>query len=179
LLEICFVDSEADAELYQDNFAEICDVIAEVLGGDGGIDVIPPPEPDVAFHAIGTCSYFGGPDDTGVSPSEGLAFIDSVDDAPQLFLPFQPEGTTGLARRLNPYVPYVACRWDYDVTPKAMMLDHMALVKSLRNGTFIKAFPADWGPNQNTGRVADLSPGLMDYLGIDTDDEVEVIFPHE
>ena len=36
------------------------------------------------------------------------------------------------------------------------------------------ALPADWGPNEKTGRVADLSPGLMEALGIDTDDEVEV-----
>ena len=41
------------------------------------------------------------------------------------------------------------------------------------------AFPADWGPNEKTGRIADLSPGLMDALNIDTDDEVEVIFPYE
>jgi len=40
------------------------------------------------------------------------------------------------------------------------------------------AFPADWGPHENTGRVADISPGLMDDLGIQTDDEVEVIFPY-
>jgi hypothetical protein len=41
------------------------------------------------------------------------------------------------------------------------------------------AYPADWGPHENTGRVADISPGLMQYLGIETDDEVEVIFPYE
>ena len=58
----------------------------------------------VLFHAEGKCSQFGGPEDTGVSPSEGLAFIFDVDQAPQLFLPYQPSGTTGLARRLNPYV---------------------------------------------------------------------------
>jgi len=178
LLEVCFVDSEADAEIYNTQFVEICEAIADVLGGDDDEGVVVP-EPDAAFHAVGKASYFGGPDDTGVSASEGLAFIDDVDDAPQLFLPDQPEGTTGLARRLNPYVPYVACRWDYAVTPKTMMLEYMALVKSLKTGVFIKAFPADWGPHESTGRVADLSPGLMDYLGIETDDEVEVIFPYE
>jgi N-acetylmuramoyl-L-alanine amidase len=176
LIEVCFVDSEADAELYRENFDAICDAIADVLGGEDEGEIIPPPD-DIPLQVTGSASYFGGPDDTGVSPSEGLAFISDIDQAPQLFLPYQPEGTTGLARRLNPYVHYVACRWDYDVTPKSALLDDVALVRSLKTGIALKAFPADWGPNENTGRVADLSPGLMDDLGIETDDEVEVIFP--
>lgn len=35
----------------------------------------------------------------------------------------------------------------------------------------------DWVPHQNTGRVADLSPGVAKFLGLQTDDEVEVIIP--
>jgi N-acetylmuramoyl-L-alanine amidase len=125
----------------------------------------------------GTCSWFGGPDDTGVAPDEGLAFIYEVDDAPHLFLPEQPPGTSGLARRLDPEMFYIACRWDYDVTPKPSLLEHTALVRSPKTGRKFEAYPADWGPNENTGRVADLSPGLMDALGITTDDEVEVTYP--
>lgn len=34
--------------------------------------------------------------------------------------------------------------------------------------------PVDWGPNEKTGRVSDLSPGLMKALGITTDDVVTV-----
>jgi len=179
LLEVCFVDSEADADIYRDEFDDIVANLADVLGGvaDGISPPEPEPEPDVIFQAVGPCSHFGGPDDTGVSASEGLAFIDAVDDAPQLFLPFQPEGTTGLARRLNPYIHYVACRWDYEETPKATLLENVALVKSLKTGVFMTAFPADWGPHEDTGRVADLSPGLMLDLGIETDDEVEVTYP--
>lgn len=176
LIEVCFVDSEADADLYGENFDSICASIADILGGEDVI--LAPPSESAAFSAIGACSYFGGPDDMGVSESEGLAFISDVMQAPHLFLPYQPEGTTGLARRLNPYVHYVACRWDYSRTPKPSLLEDVALVKSLRNGTFMTAFPADWGPHESTGRVADLSPGLMTDLGIETDDEVEVIFPH-
>jgi N-acetylmuramoyl-L-alanine amidase len=41
LLEVCFVDSETDCELYKDNFDNICDAIATVLGG---AEVIDPPE---------------------------------------------------------------------------------------------------------------------------------------
>jgi N-acetylmuramoyl-L-alanine amidase len=180
LLEICFVDSSADADLYKKNFESICINIANVLGGECAAPApTPTPPAGTLFEATGKCSYFGGPEDTGVSASEGLAFIFSVDDAPQLFLPYQPEGTTGLARRLNPFVSYVACRWDYKVTPKNTLSDHMALVSATKTGIAIKAFPADWGPHESTGRIADLSPALMDALGIETDDEVTVIYPYE
>jgi len=127
----------------------------------------------------GKASWFGGPDDTGVSPDEGLAFIYDIEDAPHLFLPDQPAGTSGLARRLDPDQPYIACRWDYNVHPKESLLEHMAMVRSPRTGRFTKAYPADWGPHVDTGRVADISPGLMAALGIDTDDEVEVIYPYD
>ncbi len=127
----------------------------------------------------GAVSWFGGPDDSGVDPDEGLAFITAIAQAEHLFLPFQPEGTSGLARRLNSKaVSYIACRWDYEETPPSMLLEEVALVRALDTGMELKAFPADWGPNQNTGRVADISPALMDALGITTDDEVEVIFPY-
>ena len=188
LWEICFVNSKADCDIYRENYDLICNAIASAIAGEpigeGGPDWPDrpdrpePPDSDVLFQARGTCSWFGGPDDTGVSPSEGLAFIFDVDEAPHLFLPYQPSGTSGLARRLNPWVPYVACRWDYDVTPKDMLREsgQMALVRTA--DWEIEAFPADWGPHeQETGRAADLSPGLMAALGITTDDEVEVIYP--
>jgi len=173
LLEICFVDSEADAKIYEAKVYDICMAIADELGGAPLDGIAEAPAP--AFTARGKCSSFGGPDDTGVSPSEGLAFISEVEQAPHLFLPYQPEGTTGLARRLNPHIHYVACRWDYNVTPKAMMREEIAIVRA--GGIELTAFPADWGPNEATGRVADLSPGLLADLGLKTDDEVEVIFP--
>jgi N-acetylmuramoyl-L-alanine amidase len=129
----------------------------------------------------GKVSWFGGPDDTGVSPSEGLAFIYDVDMAPHLFLPSQPPGTTGLARRLNPDKFYIACRWDYEApgTSKTDLLHVKVLVRAPKTGRAFAAEPADWGPHENTGRVADISPGLMAALGIDTDDEVIVEFPYE
>jgi N-acetylmuramoyl-L-alanine amidase len=131
------------------------------------------------MHLTGKCSWFGGPQDTGVAPDEGLAFIYEVDDAPHLFLPTQPPGTTGLARRLDPKIFYIACRWDYDEFPKPSLLENLALVRAPSTGKSIIAFPADWGPNENTGRVCDLSPGLMEALGITTDDEVEVTYPFD
>lgn len=173
LIEVCFVDSRTDVDIYEDRFEEICTAIATAVAGEA------PSTPEAEFYTIGKCSWFGGPKDTGVAPNEGLAFISRIEDAPQLFLPYQPSGTTGLARRLNPYVHFVACRWDYDVTPKEVLRSGaVAWVRSTRTGIGMKAFPADWGPNETTGRVADLSAGLMEDLGITTDDEVEVIFPY-
>ena len=176
LIEVCFVDSEADAGVYRSNFESIVDVIADVLGGENaGTEPSPPGE---AHNLSGKVSYFGGPQDMGVSSDEGLAFISDYHQAPHLFLPDQPTGTSGLARRLNPHVHYIACRWNYEDTPKPSLLENVALVRAPKTGIALTAFPADWGPNQNTGRVADISPGLMKDLGIETDDVVEVIYPY-
>jgi len=177
LIEVAFCDNAGDAELYRKYFNLICEAIASTLVGE--TDELPEPD-EALFYAKGKCSHFGGPDDTtGVSDSEGLAFIYAVQDAPHLFLPEDTPGTVGkgLARRLNPYVHYLACRWSYDTTPKPSLLENVALVRATRTGREMSAFPADWGPNEKTGRVADLSPGLMADLGITTDDEVEVIYP--
>jgi len=130
------------------------------------------------MHLRGKVSWFGGPEDTGVSPSEGLAFIYEVDMAPHLFLPSQPPNTTGLARRLDPAEFFIATRWDYNIYPKPSLLEHMAMVRAPKTGKEFLAYPADWGPNENTDRVADISKGLMTALGITTDDEVEVIYPY-
>jgi hypothetical protein len=129
------------------------------------------------MHLVGRVSWFGGPKDTGVAPDEPLAFIYNISEAPHLFLPYQPEGTSGLARRLNPNVHFIACRWDYDIHPREMLLTEMALVRAPKTGVVLRAFPADWGPHVDTERVADISSGLMEDLGIITDDEVEVTFP--
>jgi N-acetylmuramoyl-L-alanine amidase len=178
LIETVFVDSSADAAAYEENFEEICAVITHVLSGEEIAPVPEPPTlPEGQFYARGKCSHFGGPDDTGVNAGEGLAFLYKYDDAPHLFLPEQPPGTSGLARRLNPNIFYVACRWDYGVTSKMDLANpsRQAIVRA--GGREFYAWPADWGPHENTDRIADLSPGLMAALGLDTDDEVEIVYP--
>jgi N-acetylmuramoyl-L-alanine amidase len=176
LIETCFVDSSADAALYRENFDIICNAIADAVAGKD-VEAPEPPTPAGVFRVKGKCSWFGGPDDTGVSSSEGLAFIYGYDAAPHLFLPTQPPGTSGLARRLNPNIYYVACRWDYNVVSKTQLArpSYQALV--IVGGMQVRAWPADWGPHEDTGRVADLSPGLMKLFELETDDEVEVIYP--
>ena len=174
LIEVCFVDSKADADLYERAFDKITAAIASALSGKTSTGEPAPPS-TVAPRVIGKVSWFGGPDDDGVSSNEGLAFIYDVEDAPHLFLPYQPAGTSGLARRLNPCVHYIACRWDYDKVSKSELLNRVATVRSLATGVTLKAFPADWGPHGNTDRVADISPSLMTDLDLATDDEVEVV----
>jgi len=99
------------------------------------------------------------------------------EDAPELFLPYQPSGTTGAAKALDPSTSYIAMRWDYenqwskaDLASGKIMFN----VKATKTGREAKARPADWGPHVETSRIADLSPGLLDALGIETDDEVEI-----
>ena len=191
LLETAFCDHAGDCTTLAAKFEEVARAIASTVSGQAIGDVPPETEtppvtpPGAVFSVRGRMSTFGGPGDTsGVSPSEGLAFIYSYDAEPEhqfLFLPQQPPGTTGLARRLNPGVFYVACRWPYE-RPGCSKADLQrpsvqALVRA--GDTAYLAAPADWGPNEQEtgGRVADLSPALAAALGLVTDDECEVIYP--
>jgi hypothetical protein len=147
---------------------------------DQALALVEPDEVDYETFA-GTMSTFGGPDDMGVSPSEGLALCEpsEVDKFPEdLFLEEQPPGTTGLARRLDPSFPYIAMRWDYDVTSREWLQTHTVSVKNPQTGkTVFNVQPIDWGPNESTGRICDLSPGLAAALALDTDDVCEVHVP--
>ena len=64
LLEICFVDSEADCELYEKNFDAISAAMADCLSGqEGGVEKPsrPPEETEEAlFTVTGKASWFGG-----------------------------------------------------------------------------------------------------------------------
>ena len=182
LIEVCFCDNTDDSQHYRLNFENICHAITEVLSGED-IEWQPPVEPPVEpddetlFYARGTCSTFGGPDDTGVAEDEGLAFIYDIDEAPHLFLPEPPQGV-GLARSLDAErAYYIACRWNYQTTPKGLLADPRYKAAVTANGITIYAYPADWGPHESTGRVADLSPALAKALGVSTDDVVEVRYP--
>jgi hypothetical protein len=171
LIETCFVDAQADVDAYDERFTEICYAIAGCA--DPVVAGAPP-----RLHVKGKVSWFGGPGDEGVAPDEGLAFLYEYEDKPELFLKQQPPGTTGLARRLDPSVPYLAMRWDYEQFPKEFLRgDVRARVRAPETGKEFLAHPSDWGPHTSTNRVADISPGLMEALGIETDDEVIIEFP--
>lgn len=124
----------------------------------------------------GRMSTFGGPHDFGVRPAEGLALVNEHNRHyfHEYFLSNQPAGTTGMARCLNPDKFYIACRWNYHLTPKHALSAILVEVKNPANGKQAYAKPIDWGPHESTGRVADLSPGLARCLGLKTNDTVEV-----
>lgn len=124
----------------------------------------------------GKMSTFGGPKDFGMKAAEGLALVNAanLNKVIDYFLPEQPPGTTGIGRRLNPDTFYIACRWEYEKTSHEQLIDMMVTVRNPKTGTSEQAKPVDWGPNVNTHRIADLSPGLAAALGLETDDECEV-----
>ena len=70
LIETCFVDSDADVKAYGSFFDRICWAIAGVVGGAQA-----PEKPKALVNVSGSCSWFGGPEDIGVRPDEGLAFF--------------------------------------------------------------------------------------------------------
>ena len=131
----------------------------------------------------GKCSWFGGPKDHGMTPDEGLALFEPIDipHYPKLFLPEQPKGLPGISHRLNPDTFYLAMRWDYIKTPREWLRDNTVTVSALKTNKSAIAYPVDWGPNIATGRIADLSYGLLTFLGIETDDVVivEIMTPEE
>jgi hypothetical protein len=137
----------------------------------------------ILFQVEGKMSTFGGPNDHGMSPSEGLALFEPRDlDDPKyadLFLPAPPPGTSGLGRRLNPDKYYLACRWDYGQTSKEFLRRALVRVENIETRRAVEARPVDWGPNADTGRVADLSPGLAAALKLNTDDIVSITIAAE
>ncbi|MGH7983040.1 MAG: hypothetical protein ACREFF_07815 [Candidatus Udaeobacter sp.] len=118
----------------------------------------------------GKCSEFGGPNYHGVGEQEGLALIDFSDlhDWWFRYLFRHPyDQTLGLARNLNIVAYYCAIRWKYEQTPRAQLRNSLVRVSS--NGHVCYCRPVDWGPNKDTGRIIDLSPGALQKLRLTTD----------
>jgi N-acetylmuramoyl-L-alanine amidase len=127
---------------------------------------------------VGKISTFGGPDDMGVAENEDLALYwedSQVAMHPELFLSEQPPGTTGLARRLDPRAPYIACRWSYAGYTKDELRDALFVIVTNEKAVLCRA--VDWGPHETTGRIVDVSPAIADKLDLATDDEVTVYGP--
>src|SRR5437870_13120478 len=86
---------------------------------------LPAQPEEILFRVEGKMSTFGGPQDLGMSPDEGLALFTKADlQNPKyayLFLPAPPPGTSGLGRSLNPDRYYFACRWNYAETPREFL----------------------------------------------------------
>ena len=128
----------------------------------------------------GTMSTFGGWGDTGMTKTESLAWIETEAQAAAYPGFFNPrKDFEGFAWRLRKDdAPYIACRWDYRVLPKIFLSQPTtwATITNVKTGKSIAARPIDWGPNEEeTGRAADVSPFVAAKLGLNTDDEVEVV----
>ena len=139
--------------------------------------------PEGANHIVwnGRMSTFGGPGDDGMTSTENLALVEKQSQADaypaDFFLSQSAAGAPGWGRRLNPEKFYIACRWDYSLTPPAFLRTALVTVQDPTNGRSAQARVVDWGPNAATHRIADLSPGLARFLELKTDDIVNVIVP--
>ena len=87
LIEVCFVDSKVDADVYRKKFTEICGAVADVLGGPADEVEVPPEPPEetvppeeapdkalLLFQANHTgiiCTVFGGAGDPNDSAYDG------------------------------------------------------------------------------------------------------------
>ncbi len=136
------------------------------------------------FRVEGKMSTFGGPKDTGMSPSEGLSLFSSEQDminhgVGDFLLSSHEAGATGLGRRLNPKKYYLACRWWETNLSTSLLKNTWAWVENSKSGTRLKARPVDSGPADWTNRVADLSPGLADALKLKTNDVCSVTIADE
>lgn len=132
----------------------------------------------IVFHVQGKMSTFGGPRDGGMDPIEGLAIFETSEEAQahgaaDFFMTAMEAGADGLGRRLRVEKLYIACRWNYHETTRHFLQDAVAHVSA--NGRTVVMRPMDWGPNENTGRVADMSPAGAEALGLSTDNTCEVV----
>lgn len=125
----------------------------------------------------GKCSTFGGVKDAGMVNDEGLALYEhsEADLRPDLFLT-RSHNLQMVQFRLMIDRPYIALCFD-----KVLAKNNRKLVQSMRfkvtnpgNGKSEVAELVDYGPGWQTGRIADLSPGLAARIGLDTDNLVEV-----
>ena len=137
---------------------------------------------------IGKCSSFGGPDDETMANDSGLAFYEpaEADRRPDIFLPEDPawldKHPDWVAKHPNQRQPtwarlrteffYLAMRFD-NSTPRAVLQNTPFKIRSLKTDQWCCAFPVDRGPGIRD-RLVDLSEGVMDFLDLDTDDNVEV-----
>lgn len=140
-----------------------------------------PSQPRVLFSLKGRISTFGGSADSFMGRADMLAMFKSRSEAAEpegrdYFIWPPPPGITGTLRQLDPEKFYVACRWDYDKASKEQLRESLVTVTNPANGKIAKAKPVDWGPHASTGRVADISPGLAEFLDVKTDEVVVISF---
>jgi hypothetical protein len=72
----------------------------------------------------------------------------------------------------NPDAFYCAAPWDYQDVPRNVLRHCFMKLSSTSAAQSIFARPVDWGPNERTKRVLDISPGAAKALAVRTDDTI-------
>jgi hypothetical protein len=127
--------------------------------GDGGVSWV-----------RGRVSWFGGPDDTGVSSTETGAV--TGERLRSLNSPMNPSPAEAASHPEDYY--YCAMRWNYSPRGVSWLRSARLVVRNPNTGATVIVRPVDWGPHTRTGRVIDLSPQSLRALGVSTDDEVSI-----
>lgn len=127
---------------------------------------------DGASWVEGRVSWFGGPRDTGIGPTDtGAITGERVRD---LNVPEDP-GAPTLASRPEDYY-WVAMRFSYSPNGRSFWRDARLLLRNPSTGRSIVVRPVDWGPHTRTRRIIDLSPQAISDLGLVTDEQVLIAF---
>ncbi len=127
------------------------------------------------FH--GKCSWFGGTGDIGMHLEEGLAYYEhsEADRRPDLFLPRSDDSSFGTSQRLRPEALFLALRVPQGAEFRKDFQGSCWLVTNEISGKSVLCSLVDWGPNERTGRCADLSRTAFILLRLATDDEVTAV----
>jgi hypothetical protein len=114
----------------------------------------------------GGVSWFGGPNDRGVSSTETGAI--TGERLRNLNSPLNPSASA-LTSNADDYY-YIAMRWNYALKGRSAWEGARLMVVNPETGAAVVVRPVDWGPGIQTSRVMDLSPQALADLDLITDD---------
>jgi N-acetylmuramoyl-L-alanine amidase len=153
LIEVCFVDSKADADLYKQRFDAVCRLIAVAISGNVFMKA-PPNQTGI------TASVFGGESDYNVSAYDENVVLNDTDL--YIALPDRFEGERPLVRVVNTKTGKSAVAMIEDVGPWNIDDPYWAM------GTRPQAESGtDMSGRETNGAGIDLSPALADAIGVD------------
>lgn len=194
LLEVCFVDSSADAAAYEDHFDGLCRTIATTLSG-GDVEEAPPERPErppffperpegpmpvvtKVWKNI-TATKFGGTEDYNVSAYDENLVLNDTDL--YVALPYRFEGLRPLVTVVNRETGKTATAEIWDVGPWMISDDYwINNARPIAETCNHEGTPLPSGPNE--GKVPtndagiDVSPRLDDILELGGKGKVDWYF---
>jgi N-acetylmuramoyl-L-alanine amidase len=194
LLEVCFVDSETDANLYRNNFDNICKRIAEVVGnvtiGKPEPPPVEPPPTDPEDPAVPLfpsnqsdikCSVFGGakdPNDSAYPPYDKI-----TDQEISCALPWRFPGTKPLVLVHNLLTGLDALCEIRDIGPWLTDDPYFDTgERPLAETCFLDKTPLPRGPNAGiipNGAGIDITPAAAKSIGLSGMGQVSWCFQTE